>query len=453
MPNERPDEVPAEPDDRYAAHRAKWKFWARALVRASEDLRALLEVDESNFRFVAGPAHASARDYFLYATLDEIEKLGIAVMGWDEIVGEEEIEADGATTRVILERSLDEQSFWTRKTLEVLIDLVCFSQTNEDPYYRHLLLLRDLRRELSIQQDLTTFYGAPSRNVEWSINRVYEEIRELEANDIDFARVWYARQPLAAVPARPDGILTSVRGRLQAALPLMQPHEKLSIGLSYARAYGSTSDDIHFRPQATLRDISTDAVAAGIDRVAVDGVAAIKRVQELLDQVPQGINEQLRDSFDQNEYPAEVLRQRTTNRADVGDFVLAGGDLGEVIEKRESPFGYEMYHVNYLAERPLPDIDDDWFLAEHIERFYTADEFLERMREAVDAARAPADAVERIEALPPGERQDLIRESLVATWEHAGLREWVRDRQRQAAAEPNPYAPREDAGELGTADD
>ena len=452
MPNEQPDEEAAKQDDRYAAHREKWKFWARALVRAGEDLRALLQVDESNFRFVAGPTHTAARDYFLYATLDEIEKLGIAVMGWDEIVGQEEIQAGDATTRVILERSLDEQSFWTRKTLEVLIDLVCFSQTNEDPYYRHLLLLRDLRRHFSIQQDLTTFYGAPSRNVEWSINRVYEEIRELEANDIDFARVWYARQPLAAVPTRPDGILTSVRGRLQMALPLMHPHEKLSIGLSYARAYGSTSEDIHFRPQATLRDISTDAVAAGIDRVAVGGVAAIKRVQELLDEVPQGINEQLRDSFDQNEYPAEVLRWRTTNRADVGDFVLAGGDLSEVIEKRASPFGYEMYHVNYLAERPLPGIDDDWLLAEYIERFYTADEFLQRMREAVDAGRAPADAVGRIEALPPGERQDLIRESLVATWEHAGLREWVRDRQRQAAAEPNPYAPREDAGEHGAAD-
>jgi hypothetical protein len=453
VPGEQRDEGAAEQDDRYAAHREKWKFWARALVRASEDLRALLEVDESNFRFVAGPAHAAARDYFLYAALDEIEKLGIAVMGWDEIVGHEEIRADDASTRVILERSLDEQSFWTRKTLELLIDLVCFSQTNGDQYYRHLLLLRDLRGHLSIQQDLTRFYGTPSRNVEWSINRVYEEIREVEATDIDFGRVWYARQPLAAVPTRPNGILTSVRGRLQTALPLMHPHEKLSIGLSYARVYGSSSEDIHFRPQATLRDISTDAVAAGIDRVAVDGVAAIKRVQELLDQVPQGINEQLRDSFDQNEYPAEVLSRRTTNRADVGDFVLAGGDLGEVIKKRESPFGYEMYHVNYLSERPLPGIDDDWFLAEHIERFYTADEFLRRMREAVDASHAPADAVQRIEALPPGERQDLIRESLLAAWEHAGLRQWVRERQRQAAAEPNPYAPPQDGDELSTAHD
>ena len=437
-----PSEAEQEPqDDGYARHREKWKFWSRALIRGCEDLRGVLHVDETNFRFVAGTGHGQTRDYFLYAVIDELEKLGIAIMGWDEIVGTEKIEVDTPTTRVILERSLDEQSFWLRKTLEVLIDLVCFSSTNEDCYYRHLLLLRDLRGHLSVQQDLTDFYGAPSGNVNWSIQRVYEEICELEDSDIDFSLVWYARQPLAAIPARPDGILTSVRSRLRVALPLMAAHEKLSVGLSYARAYGSTSEDIHFRPQATLREISTDAVAAGIDRVAIDGLAAIKRVQELLGQVPTGINEQLRDSFEENDFPATVLSRRTANRADVGDFVLAGGDLAEVIEKHQSPFGYEVYRARYLAERPLPDIDEDWFLAEHIERFYTANTFLQKMREAVDQGTAPPDAVERIDRLPPAQRHEVIRESLLFTWEHGGLRDWVRDRQRQVAASPNQYAP------------
>jgi hypothetical protein len=440
-------------EDRYARHREKWTFWSRALVHASEDLRALLNVDESGYRFVSGTAHDAARDYFLYATLDEVEKLGIAVMGWDELIGNELIEPEDATTRVILERSLDEQSFWTRKALEMLIDLVCFSQTNEHAYYRHLLLLRDLRQHVSIQQDLTTFYGAPSRNVEWSINRTYEEIRELQTNEIDFDRVWYARQALAAIPARPDGLLTSVRARLQTGLPLMQSHEKLSVGLSYARAYGSTSEDVHFRPQATLSDISSDALAAWIDRVAVEGIAVIKRVQELLGHVPEGINETLRDPFDRNEYPRQVLAARTTGRAAVGEFVLAGGDLAEVVEVRQSPFGYEVYNVNYLSERPLPGIDDDWFLAEHIERFYTDEQFFQKMREAVAEGRAPAGAVVGIEALPADERHVIIRESLVATWERAGLREWVRERQRQARAQPNPYAPDTDettVGEGGT---
>jgi hypothetical protein len=157
--------------------------------------------------------------------------------------------------------------------------------------------------------------------------------------------------------------------------------------------------------------------------------------------VPAGINEQLRDSFDDNEFPAEVLARRTTNRANVGDFVLAEGHLAEIVEKRQSPFGYEVYRAKYLAERHLPEIDEDWFLAEHVRPFYTADTFLQKMKEAVEKGTVPADAVERIEALPREQRQDMIRDSLLHVWEHGGLREWVRDQQRYAVAASNPYAP------------
>lgn len=230
----------------------------------------------------------------------------------------------------------------------------------------------------------------------------------------------------------------------------MHAHEKLSVGLSYGRTYGSTSEDIHFRPQATLHDINTDAIAAGIDRVAIGGIAVIKRIQELLGQVPEGINETVHDSFERNEYPGQVLAVRTKGRAAVGEFVLAGGDLAEVVEVREGPFGYEVYNVSFLAERPLPGIDDDWFLAEHVERFYTEEEFLQKMRDAVSAGEASLDAVELIEALPVEKRHDLIREALVATWERAGLREWVRERQRRAAGEPHPYAPDRSGQPQGT---
>ncbi len=365
-------------------------------------------------------------------------------MGWDEIVGVDDTQPDDVMARVILERSLDEQSFGTRKVIETLVDLACFSQTNDEPYYRHLLLLRELRERLSVQQDLSTFYGEESRNVEWSIGRIYAEIGELETNEIDFSRVWYAAGPLSGIPRQPGRILTSVRSRLQTALPLMHAHERLLVGLSYARAYGTISEDVHFRPQASMRDVSSDEIALGIDRVAIPALAGINRVQELLGRVPEGINQQVQKLFTRNTYPAELLRRRTGDRANVGDFVLASGDLCEVMEKRLGPFGYEIYRARYLAERPLPDVDEDWFLAEAIERFYTPKEFLRRMRDAVASKQAPEDAIERIGALPPEKRQEIIRESLVQTWEHAGLREWVRAQQREGHSAPHPYAPAPD---------
>jgi hypothetical protein len=75
---------------------------------------------------------------------------------------------------------------------------------------------------------------------------------------------------------------------------------------------------------------------------------------------------------------------------------------------RQSPFGYEVYRVAYLAERPLPGIDDDWMLAEHVVRFYTEETFLEKMRGAVAAGVVPPDALERIEAIADAERHDRV---------------------------------------------
>lgn len=391
-------------------------------------------VDEGGFRFVAGQAHAAARDYYLYAALDELEKLGIAVLAWDEVVGTQEITGDDALTRVVLERSLDEQSFWQRKAIELLVDLVCFSTTNETPYYRHLLLLRELQGRLSIQQDLKTFYGAPSANVAWSIDRTLAEIRDLEASEIDLSRAWYAqhRQPLTEAPDRPERILTTVRRRLQTALERMDPHEKMAAGLSYARGYGTASEDVHFRPQATLREINSDAVARGIDRVAVVGMAALRRVQALLDRVPAGMNETIRDAFEHNDYPAQVLKKRTRDRAEVGDFVLEGRYLCEVLEKRESAFGYHIYRVRYLAERPVPEIEEDWLLAEGVRRFHTRAQFLQLLCASIERGDAPPDALERFESRQPEEQQDVLRGALLNTWEHGGLRELVREERRRS---------------------
>lgn len=230
-----------------------------------------------------------------------------------------------------------------------------------------------------------------------------------------------------------SGVTAALQGVTRVAVG-HRPHEKLSVGLSYARHYGTTSEDIHFRPESALRDISSDAIAAEIDRNAVSGLTALIRVQGLLGEVPAGPNEIIRNSFEGNTYPAEVLRRRTRDRADVGDFVLAAGDLGEVLEKRESEFGYEVYHVRFLAETPLPGVDDDWFLAEHVRRFYTLDEFKRRLGGSIERGEAPPDALERFNTLTPAQQQEAVRESLLATWQQAGLREWVRERQAEEAA-------------------
>jgi hypothetical protein len=418
------------------------------LTAAPADIRDQLEVDEANFRMVAGPAHGSARDYFVYGTLDEIQKAGIAIMKWDEFlgIGEEEPDPDDPITRVVIESCTDEQRLWQRKLVEALIDLANFHATNEDVYYRDFLLLKDLQRLRSTSLDLADFYAAPSANLAWAANRTFEDIRALEdGGELDLGRCWYrkTRQPLRSADAHPSSLFASVRSRLRTGLEHMTAAEKSVVGLSYDRVFGEASRDIHFRPTATIGDVNIDAVVRGLNHVALLGLNSIVRIQRLTGLVPDGVNRQIRTAFDSNEYPAQLVASMSGGRAEVGDFVLAYGDLGEVVAVARSPFGYESYRVRFLAERPLPDVDEDWFIAQHIQRLYTDQRFLDALGPMVADGTVTDDFAQAIRDAPLERRHAAVRDAIVAVW-GAGLQEWFRG-QPQPPTLPRPTNDEADA--------
>ncbi len=89
----------------------------------------------------------SSRDYFVYAALDEVQKAAIALLQWTEVLegDHDDPSSDDPEGRVILASVRDDQRLRIRKLVELLVDAICFSESNEPPYYRHYLLLRDLR--------------------------------------------------------------------------------------------------------------------------------------------------------------------------------------------------------------------------------------------------------------------------------------------------------------------
>jgi hypothetical protein len=135
--------------------------WAGLLLEGQDELRATLGVDETGFLRVAGPSHADRRGYFMYAVLDELQKAGACLFRWLKLL--EEMEApDAEADRFWTESIAEEESLRIRKLVEALTDLICFRRTNEDDYYRHLLLLRDLDAARGTQQDLRLFYAVPA---------------------------------------------------------------------------------------------------------------------------------------------------------------------------------------------------------------------------------------------------------------------------------------------------
>ena len=118
-----------------------------------------------------------------------------AILRWLELL--EKMEEDGQdSVSFWTESILDEQNGRIRKLVEALMDLICFRETNEDAYFRHLLLLRYLNRARGTQNDLKDFYACPNRNIEAQVERAAEEISDLESSGrLELARCWYKKGP------------------------------------------------------------------------------------------------------------------------------------------------------------------------------------------------------------------------------------------------------------------
>ena len=177
----------------------------------------------------------------MYAVLDELLKTSACLLRWLDLLTEMETQ-EAAPERFWTESIVDEESLRIRKLVEALTDLICFRRTNEDAYYQHFLLLRDLNEARGTQEDLRVFYACPSLNVGARVDRLAGEVAHLESSgSVDLNAAWYLppvagpRSPQQLAGIRPGGYLASTRARLRAALPLADAPERLALGVSYDR--------------------------------------------------------------------------------------------------------------------------------------------------------------------------------------------------------------------------
>ena len=341
------------------------------LLEAGQELQAWLPLDEKAYQRVAGPAHADARAYFAYSATQLVLATSASILRWLELL--EKMEEDGQESASFWTESiLDEQNGRIRKLAEALMDLICFRDTNEDGYFRHLLLLRELNRARGTQNDLRDFYACPNRNIQAQVERAANEISELEASGaLELERCWYKRgaaNPSSATSlavAAPGQLIASARSRLMKALGAAEGHEKLALGMSYDRLYSRTSGYIHFEPEGRP-DGGAAAVSRALDECGILGLNVVVALQYLLGEASGEWNEKVWELLRDNPYPAELAELRTRGVAEVGDFVLAYGDLAEVLDTAESDFGYRSYKVLYISASPMPGIDEDWFPAQFL---------------------------------------------------------------------------------------
>jgi hypothetical protein len=70
-------------------------------------------------------------------------------------------------------------------------------------------------------------------------------------------------------------------------------------------------------------------------------------------------------------------------RIKVGDFVVARGLLGEVMEIAKSDYEYRSFRVLFLDGSPVPDLTEDWFRARDVVLFLSREKLNEGMKHLV----------------------------------------------------------------------
>lgn len=153
-------------------------------------------MDEYGYRFGAGTSYADARAYYVFGVLNEVIKAGTAMVRWKEVMEdpregrERDAEEQDHIGRLILEAIVDEQHIWMRKLAEILINLICFSQTNDQEYYRALMAATQLEAYLGLQGDFRDFYSFENRNVNHSIDFWLERLQHISST-INLEDCWF----------------------------------------------------------------------------------------------------------------------------------------------------------------------------------------------------------------------------------------------------------------------
>jgi hypothetical protein len=394
-------------------------FYIDVCIKGAHQLRNRLKVDEQTYQLVAGFSHHFTRDYYLYGILDEIEKVGIALMRYREFLSDaDKAETRDRVTRNVLGSIYDEQELWKRKLNEILAELILFQNTNTLDYYRHYLFIRELTYFKRLSSDFRDFYSCDNKNIKYSINRLRQNIKRIEQK-IEITKCWY----LQSIKPNKDRELTSARKLFFKAIEEASPGQKLILGLTYQDAFTGPSMNIHAHIGSMKKgDITTQRIQANIGHLSLLSAHIILLAKKLVKaKFRKGLLSQLNRAFIENKYPQELFKNIVSPKIQKGDFVLAYKDLAEVINVNKSRFGYKSFAVRYLSRPPISEITEESMPARYVKLLFKRRELGREVRSIITDHVSDA----KISSIHIAQS---LREQVVELWENAGLKEHLHGR-------------------------
>jgi hypothetical protein len=400
-----------------------WEFYISFAMKCADDLRKTLGHDEKEFIYAFPMSYSDPKWILIYRALDEAQKGAICIRNWSEALEDEDKptpeNVPPQVSRIVRQWISDEQSFRRRKLVETLVELICFSRSDDAIYYRDFFVLKELDESVRGVNDQKSFFGFRRANTLSYMQLLAGQLKALEAK-LDISKRWYLKPPHRFHQRwLKHGVeFSSFRQRFMSTFDIALPHERTALGKSYLHAYGQ-SVDVHFSAEQTRVGQRSENVALGVDTIGILCLDIVIRCQHLLGVVPDGMNKRLRDMWDSNTFPAELLKELTTQNFTVGDFVVVRGynDFCEIVDSQTSSFGYVSYLVRYLVRPPMPSNLEDWFAAGEIQLVLTKAKVLAAFDSIAGDPSVDAETRKRFHKLQESEREDMIRSVAVRLFE------------------------------------
>lgn len=398
-------------------------------IKGTKSIRDALKISEDHYLMISPLGTSSPRDYYLYAAMDEVEKAGMALMTNAEMLSSDPVKEDDRISRNLYQQTIDGQMLWLRKMAEVLAELILFSTTNSEEYYKHYIYVRELVRVRAAISDSETTYGSAPKNYKEQEVRLSSQIVELEQKSVDIKKCWYLKSGKNGTEKQQ---LSSYAERFKNAFSIASEQQIVAMGISYHSGYGNFSDHIHFsigRPHSRQElDKSVKRNLAGIGIIAANII--IQSSSLLGDTQVTGYATFLSKAFNSGSTHVPELGSRLVKpEIKVNDYAIANGDLVQIMEVIEGKHGFRSFKVKYLlpTDTVLAGSGDkktvwthqnpeyEHFRASMVGKLFDFDEELSKAKSLILADDSSAD-------IDDEKMTVLLSKSVVEVW-NAGLRE------------------------------
>lgn len=410
-----PKVEPSESDDK-----KRHEAFLDIPIKGAGQLRKKLRWDYSSYHFMYGPSAYDPKGYYLFGALNEVEKAGISMMQVSEFILESRANdvpdgLDDEQQRIadnVLQSRIDEVVLWQRKMTEIMVDLVGFRGTNSKEYYQHYLVLQELASLRRTQADIKEYYGAVNENYAYQEADLVKQADQLAAK-LDPNKCWYAIVKNGRITHR----LRSFEDKFKAVFPKMKVAQRAVMRTHYV-SFGSQSKSLHPGSSAGDRNLKLDDVDAHLHRVGLLTLHVVNAAKDLMRiHNTKGFLKMCADLVKKNDYPVELHTKKTRPDIEVGDFVIAGGYLCQVVKVIRSKYGYRSLRVKYLEKPPLPSTPEDEFIGELVRLYYKRKPLVEQVKKLLseDGAKEPLTRQVNVAA----------RQTIIDFWANMGGKEFA----------------------------